>query len=199
MKKSLKQWLIMKKIIHKTQDKILSFFIGEKRKRKSEKLIPKGINSAESIAVLFELNNENELNEAKIIHKELKKNIKKVRFLGFYIKEKNTEEITSFLDFDFIHHREFNLKGRILSGPINTFCEKQFNILINLCSSENLRMHIVSQKSKSDFKIGFSSSKTNFIYDLIIEDSIAQNIKEKFNKLYPILQMINPENKNEKI
>ncbi len=189
----------MKKAIHKTQDKILAFFVSKKKRKQNSEFKPKGIGSAESIAVLFELSDESELIEAKKIHKELKKNIAKVRMLGYYYKEKNKPEFASFLDFDFINNKEFNLKGRILSGHINTFCEKKFDVLINLCDEQNIRMHIVALNSQANFKAGFASKKTDFIYQLIVSEASAENISEKFEKLYPILKMINPDIKHEKI
>ncbi len=141
---------------------------------------------AESIGILFDATDA--INRTKVMDyaKNLKKNGKKVKLLGFV---KSKQKDLSF-HFKFFTLNEVNWKMIPESDEVNHFIYNKFNILISLYLGKNNPIEYISTLSNASLRVGPFSENINS-YDLIIDTPIGTDLEHLIKQVDFFLNKIN--------
>lgn len=125
------------------------------------------LSEAESIAVLVPIKNEKEIFEAEQFAKTLQTGNKKVKLLGFLF-DKSLKDKTKG-DIELISEDDINWNYIPNKESIKNFANKEFDILINLCTDLCFPLVYVAAMSQSVFKIAAYDFRQAPFFDFMIE------------------------------
>jgi hypothetical protein len=137
----------------------------QKRLRK-----PHNLESARTIALLFDATDPKIRQEVVDISHSLEKTGKKVRLLGFY----NSKEIPTDLPFEFFNKKETTWTGRPKSPKAEAFMEAKTDLMICFNPESIPAIDWISVKSLAAMKIGMPTDHLND-YDLQLEIPKGKN------------------------
>ncbi|GEM_PF-2895761 len=132
------------------------------------------LSEAENIAVLVPIKSQKEIADAQQFVKALQTGNKKVKLLGFLLDRSLKGKLKG--DIEFISDDDINWNYVPHKESIKNFVNKEFDILINLCTELCFPLVYVSAMSQSLFKIAAYDFRQAPFFDLMIEtqqESIA--------------------------
>jgi hypothetical protein len=176
-------------IVEKTKNRAGEYFLKTeasaiKRRRKAANL-----DTAETIAIIFEATVHEEFETIKKYIKKLKEDKRKVRALGFYDATESPAMMASKLEYDFFTRKQLKWYLKPVDPVIQNFLDEPFDLLLNLCVQPKTPILYLTALSKASFKVGPSNKKFNPYYDLII-DAQELNLKSLITDTETILAMI---------
>jgi hypothetical protein len=169
------------------------FIKSELQKQDSRKVVALNLNNANSVALLYKIEDEDDYKKVSSFVKYLKSEfgLKRVFFMGYWDDAKeNPQFLQTRLDFDFFSKKELNWKGIPIGGNIENFIGEDFDILIDLNNYYNVPLRYLLVKSNAKLKVGPYSKENESFFDLMIS-SDAENFEEYCNQLVKYLSMIN--------
>ena len=156
-----------------------------------KKAIKFSFKNVETVGILFDATQVEDLELVKKYVLFLKENRKKVKVIGFF----NTKEIHNMtyskLEYDFISHKELNWMGKPTDAFIENFMEDKLDLLIDLNISEHFPLKYIAAMSKASFKVGKFSNKSKEVYDLMIDAGSDQGLKYFMKQVDIYLAMLN--------
>lgn len=125
------------------------------------------LTEAQNIAILVPIKSEEELAEVEQFAKTLENENKKVKLLGFLLDSNLKSKLNKNIDliseedikWNYIPHKE----------KIREFINKEFDILINLCTDLCFPLLYTAAVSKSVFKIAAYDARQAAFFDFMIE------------------------------
>lgn len=135
------------------------------------------LKEAETVGVLFNATEEEQIKIVLAYSKELSKKGKSVDLLGFINTKKEVEEER----FSFFTKKDIDFVGKPKGEAMNQFMGQPFDLLINLSGKTNPPFDYIMALSKASFRVGPSTENT-FSSDLMIDtknpDDLANFIKQ---------------------
>jgi hypothetical protein len=176
-------------IVQKTKNKAGEYFLrseaaGIQRKRKAANL-----DSADTIAIIFDATDNTEFDIIKKYIKKLKEDKRKVRALGFYDAKDSPAIMASKLEYDFFTRKQLKWYLKPDDPIIQNFLDEPFDILINLSLHPKTPILYLVALSHAGFKVGASHKKFNPWYDLIIQTPL-DNLNTLIANTEKVLAMI---------
>ena len=147
-----------------------------KKNRPPRATIP--YNQANSIGVLFTVEDRKRHDEIKEFIHRLEKDGKKVQVFSFLPKEKNNHEFL----FDFFTVKDVSFWGNIISGNAEKFYNTPFDYLFYLDSEPNPILLNIMARSKARCRIGRHWENRLSYFELMIDT--VSNSKSLFDTFY---------------
>ncbi|ADY50739.1 hypothetical protein Pedsa_0153 [Pseudopedobacter saltans DSM 12145] len=140
----------------------------KKLKRQSHSV---SLSEAENIAILVPIKNESELAEVEQFAKTLENENKKVKLLGFLFDSSLKSKLSK--NIDLISNEDIKWNYIPDREKIKGFVNKEFDILINLCTDLCFPLMYTAAISKSMFKIAAYDARQAAFFDFMIETNEA--------------------------
>ncbi len=126
-------------------------------------------NNAKSIGILYDSTNERNYDIIKKYVKELRETYKKdVLALGYYDKKELPNDRFAKLGLDFFTRKSLNWHYKPIAPIVKNFMVKDFDILIDLHTSNSIIFRYITASTKAKFKIGKYSRLAAPFYDFMI-------------------------------
>jgi hypothetical protein len=131
------------------------------------KLIP--FDKAKSIGILYDSTNEKYFELVKRYVKEIRElHHKEVLALGYYDQNELPPMRFSKLGLDFFTRKTLNWHYKPVNPIVKNFISREFDILIDLHTGNNIPFRYIVAMSKAQFKIGKYDKATASFYDFMI-------------------------------
>jgi len=126
------------------------------------------LHTAKSIGILYDATDLKDMMLVSEFANELFKTKKDVKALGFVNRNELTHHHMPMLQFDFFFLKDLNWYYKPQNYIIKNFLEKDYDILINLCTSNCVPVKYLAGGSKAKFKVGKYEEDLS-IYDMMID------------------------------
>tara|TARA_A100001035_G_scaffold179592_1_gene142803 strand:- start:135 stop:692 length:558 start_codon:yes stop_codon:yes gene_type:complete len=150
------------------------------------------LHTAKSIGILYDATDLNDMMLVSEFANDLFKSKKDVKALGFVNRNELTHHHMPMLQFDFFFLKDLNWYYKPQNYIIKNFLEKEYDILINFCTSNCVPVKYLAGSSKAKFKVG-KFEKDLFIYDMMI-DIKKDNLSDLITEIKHYLNLINKKN-----
>ena len=128
-----------------------------------------GFKDAKTIGIIYDSTDEKNFEIIRRYVKDLRENYKKdVLALGFYDKKDLPPTRLAKLGLDFFTRKSLNWHYRPVAPVVKNFIAKDFDILIDLHTSNSIIFRYVSASTKAKFKIGKYDKAASLFYDFMI-------------------------------
>jgi len=91
----------------------------------------------------------------------------------------------------YLHKKNLNFLNLPKKEPLKEFLEKEYDIIINLCITNNIYLHYMSTITNSKLKIGPYNSEFESCYDFMIHIDEETDINSFVSSVETYLKMIN--------
>ncbi|MFH1119167.1 MAG: hypothetical protein V1775_05045 [Bacteroidota bacterium] len=127
------------------------------------------LEATREIGILFNMHSEADYDRVSRFSRELQEVGKRVQVIGLYKYRKLPPYYAQKLAYDIIlpGHLDFFFRPRV--GFVSKFIEYEFDMLIDLGTSDDFPLSYIATLSKAGFKLGRSSGEEGLPYDLMIE------------------------------
>ncbi|MBL0012385.1 MAG: hypothetical protein IPP30_01070 [Flavobacterium sp.] len=160
----------------------------------TQKIVKKSINNVnhvplsntiQTIGIIFDESYfyEKEALVQELIQKGIQEN--NVKVLVFKDKIKKTETF----DYPTFCHKDLSWTATFEKSDVKEFVAQKFDLLINYYDTEKSALLLVSNQSKANFKVGFSSIDSKLNHFMI--NTNAENYKVFIEELFKYLKILN--------
>jgi len=105
-----------------------------------------------------------------------------------YRNSKINEELA---DCNYFSEKDFGMFGKIVGEDLKKFVNKNFDLLINYCTKEDLFSEMVCIKSKAKLVAGFNNKTyNNYDISIKIESNKIDTFNEELTKYLQILKVL---------
>jgi hypothetical protein len=91
----------------------------------------------------------------------------------------------------YVHKKNLNFLNLPKKEPLKEFFERDYDIVINLCITNNVYLHYISSITNSKLKIGPYNSEFESCYDFMIHVDEDSDINKFVSSVETYLKMIN--------
>jgi hypothetical protein len=147
---------------------------------------------AQTIGILFDATQPEELKMVQQIVRRLRDEKKKVRAMGFYNAKESPNMLNAKLEFDYFTRKQVNWHYRPRDPILQTYLEEPFDVLINLCSRPLLPLLYMVALSNARFKVGRFHARFLRFYDFCLTTQEAVSPKVLFDHAEHYLRVLKP-------
>jgi hypothetical protein len=166
--------------VEKIKQKVGDYFFKKDLKFNNRKRVVHNFQTAKSIGILYDATDLKDMLMVSEFVNDLYQSKKDIKALGFVNKNELSHNHIPMLQFDFFFLKDLNWYYKPQNYVIKNFLEKDYDILINLCTSNCVPVKYLAGSSKAKFKVGkFEHNLSD--YDMMIDvkkDSLETLIKE---------------------
>lgn len=159
-----------------------------KNHRQRMNINPDGVSS---IGIQYYLSNEEAHKDVSNFINELKEIKKKVIVLGYIDEGTLPHYYSQKLTWDIISRKNTNWYGKPTAPFVKSFCDEEFDLLIDLTLEDHKPLIYTAALSKAQFKVGRYSEKNADIFDLMIHADQVQSVPEFIENVKHYLSKIN--------
>lgn len=169
-------------------------FLKRFREKSNRKYIDRILNSevrnvhqrkVESVGVILNYEEFKNLDQMRLMLKNIGIKDNKVKFISFIEDEKSKPNSWD----AFFNPKDFGWKGKINNVELQEFIETDFDALVSYYNRDILELNFTTALSRSNFKIGISNHDPR-LYDLII-DVDAKHLHVFQNEILKYLKVLN--------
>ena len=144
-----------------------------------------------SICVLYYLSNEEAYKAISNFVNELKENRQKVKVLGYIDEVVLPHYYSQKITWDLMTRKNTNWYHKPTASIVKTFCDEDFDLLIDLTLEDYQPLIYTAALSKARFKAGRYSESNAEIFDLMIHADQVQSLPEFIKNVKHYLSKIN--------
>lgn len=158
--------------------------------RRTGKVI--NLDLAQSVAIIYRVDDENKLATVKKYVKHLKEEegIRKIFTLGYFPGKELPEFLRPQLEFDFFCKKDLLWNEKPNCNAVKNFCAEYYDILIDLEDEEIVPLRYTLNWSKARFKVGYFSKEFSHYYDLMMSLE-KKELSEYITQVNHYLSIIN--------
>lgn len=153
------------------------YILNKEFKKNHRSKFFQNINDIKSIAILFNINNEEEYKNILKIAKTFRAEKKTVYIVSFVNEKVIPNYITPTINFDVITLKNLNFFNIPKNNFINDFINNEYDLLIDLSNDNNFIFKYLIALSKAKLKIGDFSEEKKFYLDLMIKNTDKKDVK----------------------
>lgn len=159
---------------------------------RQQKLV--SFDDARTIGLLYDSTNERNYDIIKKFVKELREvNKKDVLALGYYDKKELPNDRFAKLGLDFFTRKSLNWHYKPIAPIVKNFMAKDFDILIDLHTSNSIIFRYIAASTKAKFKIGKYSRLAAPFYDFMISINEGVTLSQFIEQVNHYLNLIRHE------
>jgi hypothetical protein len=170
--------------------KIKEYCFNKQRKKHNRKKSIVNYYDAVSIGILYDASKEVDYIYITQLVKELQKDQKKVKTIGFIRQKKMPAYGFPKLTFEFCNKKDFSWNFKPKHQVIKEFMEYPFDIIIDLSPTDVFQIKYVAGLSKASLIVGPYDEKWNKFYDILIKVKPGCSIEEFVQHCYHYLKML---------
>jgi hypothetical protein len=171
--------------------KILKYLIRKQQKKTRHKSNGVSYQNAVRIAVLSESQTIDTSQYIIDFISDLRKDSKEISTLE-YLNNSIKLSVKSWKQTQFyLHKKNLNFLNLPKKEPLKEFLEKDFDIIINLCISNNVYLHYISAITNAKLKIGPYNPEFESCYDFMININEETDVNSFVSSVDTYLKMIN--------
>jgi hypothetical protein len=146
-------------------------FMREHRKEhRNPRLVP--FEEAKSIGILYDSTEEKDFDLVRKYVKEIREtHHKEVLALGYFDRKELPPMRFSKLGLDFFTQSDLNWLFKPVANVVRNFMNREFDILIDLHTGDNIPFRYIVAGSKARFKIGQYDKSYAYLYDFMLSGS----------------------------
>jgi len=176
--------------------------IGERFLKKEvdgkRRVVAKNFKDIQKVGIVFNIKDEDDFKRIKgYISFFKEEGIKKVIAIGYYDGNISPHYLLSTLELNFINKKDLNWYFMPATHEVRTFCESDFDVLIDLLKDDCFPMKFVLAKAKSRMKIGRFSLENKKFYDFMIDADKSKDMNYFMDQVNHYLHIINKPKVNE--
>lgn len=173
--------------------KISDYLLQREIKKSTRKptLVP--FSHAKSIGILYDATIDNDYELVKSYVKDLRGTSKDVLALGFFDNKELPGTRFMKLGLDLFTRKSLNWKMKPNHPIVNSFLNKEFDILICLSLDKSIPLRYVSSMTKASFKIGKYDPQCEGIYDFMIKVEGKPTLRQMIEQVNHYLNLIRNE------
>ena len=179
-------------IVKKTRKKAGEYFLRKEFANISRNIAVTNFEEAETIALIFDATDKEEIEVVKKYIKKLKENKRKVRAIGFYDGKEEPVLMSSKLEYDFFSRKQLKWYLKPDDPIVENFMQEPFDLLINLCMNFKTPLLYVTALSRAKFKVGRQHTQYEPYYDLLLNVEDGTGLKNFIAVAEKYLSMIQP-------
>lgn len=178
-------------IVVKIKNTIGSYLLKKDLQKLRRNRKPNGFNNIKTIGILYVVPHEQDYPHIVNFVKYFQDNNKIVKALGFT----NTEYIPHYcfpkLTYDYFTKKNINWFGKPSHKFVDDFVNTEYDLLIDLQTSENFTISYIGYTSIAKFKMGMNSSSNLEHYDLMMTVQPDIELSEYLSQIIHYLTNIN--------
>lgn len=172
------------RFIQNIKEKIGRFLLSNEVEKHQRDRTSINYSAAANIGILYDATDSE---SAELVHKfasELRNEQKKVFELGYVDRADIPYDVKYNINSEFFWRKKLLWNGLPEKSGISRFLNEEFDILLNLYTSDTLPLHAVSVYSKAKFRIGHYSRKAHLpYYDLMIDTGNNYDLKHYIEQI----------------
>lgn len=149
---------------------------------------------AKSIGIIYNVGEEKDYITITGFVSQLQNDKKEVRTLGWINLKEPPHYCYPRLMFDYITKRNINWYKKPSGEKITDFINKEFDILLNIDTTDNLSLLYATALSRAKLKVGVYSEKKKDYLDLMISLDTTLGISELFEEMMANIAMFAQKN-----
>lgn len=149
------------------------------------------IELVKNIGIVWDASSTEEFPYLSKFHQRMSENKAEVFILGYFSGTSLPNQYTAIRYLSIIKKEELNFFYQPVSSEINTFINKNFDVLIDLNFKKLLPLKYISSLSNARLKVGLFESETgNATFDLMMDIKKPVNVEEYLKQVIHYLEMI---------
>jgi hypothetical protein len=149
------------------------------------------IEQVKNIGIVWDASSTEEFGYLSKFHQRMSDNKAEVNILGYFSGNSLPNQYTAIRYLSIIKKEELNFFYQPVSSEINTFINKNFDVLIDLNFKKLLPLKYISSLSNARLKVGLFEPETgNTTFDLMMEIKTPVNVEEYLKQVVHYLEMI---------
>lgn len=177
-------------IIREFRKKIQYYFLRVRMNRNERGKMVMGLDEARSIGIVFDASTAADYRLITNHVKLLKDLGKKVTCIGFVQQKKLPGYLHHHVNWTFCQKKDFAWNLRLKTTPMKEFVTDEFDILIDLSSSELFFTKYLAGISKAKYKVGKFNPDQIDIFDLLMQVPDNSNLQELMDQIIHYLKII---------
>lgn len=157
---------------------------------RQKKLVTLG--KASSVGILFEMNNETDYQNVYTYTQLLQEMKIKVKVLGIIREKHLATHFLPMLSFDFIYPKDLNWYRKPTSRRPEDFWNSEFDICINIGSSDCFPLKYICARSVSHLRVGPYTEQDKDFYDVMIKQEDHHDQGRFLQQVHQYLTILNP-------
>lgn len=178
-------------VISKLKRTAGEYFLRSEAAGISRKRTVSNLETAKSVALLFDAENPENYELVKKYIKYLREGKKRVHAIGFFNTKHLPQTEYAKLDYDFFSRKELNWWGKPTVRFIDNFVNEEFDILINFSLDDSFPLKYIAALSKAKMKIGKHDEGEEQLYDIFIQQPEGKSFKFFMRQIDHYLGIIN--------
>ena len=179
-------------IIKNIRLKLGNWFLKKKMKSVQRKKAVHNFKSANTVGILFNVNHFNNFDNINHFLRYLAEQDIQVFALVYIHAKKVPNELSAKRRINFFTKKDVNFYYKPKATIINSFLEKEFDILIDLSTDNHFPLTLVNNLSRASFKVGMEHM-TGRDYDLMFSLKNKEDIGYFIEQIKHYLSQINKE------
>jgi hypothetical protein len=173
-------------------------FLKKEVEGKRRAVVAKNFNDIQKIGIVFNVKDEDDFKRIKQYISFFKEEgIKKVTAIGYYNGKISPHYLRPTLELNFLDKKDLNWYFMPATHEVSTFCDSDFDVLIDVVKGDCLPMKFVLAKAKSRLKIGRFSEENQALYDLMIDANETKDMNYFMEQVNHYLRILNKPKVNE--
>ena len=156
-----------------------------------------GYSQAINLGIVYDASSEKNYRHVNQLVRDLQKDQKKVKTMGFVNMKKWPGHCLPQLVFDFCDAKAFAWNQNPIAQNVKDFIQADYDVLIDLTPSGFHLVKYLCAVSKATMKTGRFVEKYIDIYDLMLQVDDSNSIEETSSQVFYYLKMINNEQDSE--
>ncbi len=146
---------------------------------------------AEIVGVIYRRVNKTGASQVEDFIEKLQNDGKKVYSLEYIAKEIDSDYHLKELNHFALRDEDLNFLKIPKKDIFNNFCNKKFDMLINLSLANHLQLHYIGALCRSSMKVGFYFEGYSDYYDFMVDAKGSLDFKEHANTMLSFIKQIN--------
>ncbi|SMO35771.1 hypothetical protein SAMN06265379_101239 [Saccharicrinis carchari] len=147
---------------------LAGFLLKLKLKKRKRTPVTCNLSAAKSIGLLFNSDNESDRKTAKALESFFKQSEVRIEVLGYSKFKHNTGNLIGDNQHHYIHPQDFNFFYHPKNNAVDSFIQRNFDILINLYQDAEFPVEYITKMSEAKFKVGCAHLDPS-MHDLMID------------------------------
>lgn len=173
------------------KEKLASLIIRFRKSKQVSKTQTINYTNSRTIGIIYRRVNKTGASQVESLIHELKKDGKQVYSLEYIAKEIDSEYHLKEINHFSLRDEDLNFLKLPKKDIYNNFCNKHFDILINLSLANYAQLHYITALCSSSMKIGFYFKGFSEYYDFMVDAKGSLDFKEHLKTMFSFIKQIN--------
>jgi hypothetical protein len=179
-------------MFEKIRIRIGQYYLKKELERLRRTVQLTSLNGARKIGILYSLDDVPDYERVSEFVSVLQNEQKEVKALGYVKNKELVQRFLPKLSYDFFSRRDLTWFYKPVHATVKDFIEKEFDLLIDLSTTDNFPLRYISGLSRSLYKVGCFSAENTLYYDFMINLRPGMSTSDYLGHIQHYLSIIKP-------